>query len=298
MLNEKIDSMLKNQPSGKWPMDYYTLVINELNQLGFENIEKINPHQNRKEFIEEAVKQLEYTGIVYFCKFTNSFGKIAELYILPTKDMIYYNPYGDEKYYVYSYADMNRIQIEVKDIHKIQSNEYENTVKQDNKKREDFAFAYTMYKKQQTIFNISEHKTKETTNKEQECSEVGVSHYLEKHPDRKYLTYHNMQVPIVKWEINKNYNVAHVITDIEYSPEEYKKIKEMAKELLEKHKESIEKGNVKILHQTESYVKEEGYGRDADVCPSGHHKLDGDCMYDYCRCTCERCKEQCEKYGR
>lgn len=35
-----------------------------------------------------------------------------------------------------------------------------------------------------------------------------------------------------------------------------------------------------------------------DVCPQGHHKLDGDCDYLYCRCFCERCKEQCEKRGR
>lgn len=35
-----------------------------------------------------------------------------------------------------------------------------------------------------------------------------------------------------------------------------------------------------------------------EECPQGHHKLDGDCMYDFCRCTCPRCAAQCEKHGR
>lgn len=33
-------------------------------------------------------------------------------------------------------------------------------------------------------------------------------------------------------------------------------------------------------------------------CPQGHHKLEGDCKYDYCRCPCPCCTEQCQKHGR
>lgn len=42
----------------------------------------------------------------------------------------------------------------------------------------------------------------------------------------------------------------------------------------------------------------DGDSEGANSCPNGHHKLEGECHYDYCSCCCTRCKAQCEKYGR
>lgn len=36
---------------------------------------------------------------------------------------------------------------------------------------------------------------------------------------------------------------------------------------------------------------------DPEECPQGHHKLEGECKFDYCRCSCVRCKIQCERNG-
>lgn len=33
----------------------------------------------------------------------------------------------------------------------------------------------------------------------------------------------------------------------------------------------------------------------ANECPQGHHLKDGPCMSDYCRCSCSRCRQQCER---
>ena len=44
--------------------------------------------------------------------------------------------------------------------------------------------------------------------------------------------------------------------------------------------------DISVCNDNENKVEE---------CPRGHHKLEGDCRYEYCSCYCTRCKEQCER---